>query len=133
MPAVCASIRDRRFRGAIHGGARRRTDVSGGIVEVTSLIFILVAAPVVFCALTWLVATVYRLYFPDPIETLGDLPIQVSPAVEAFDAVAEVGLNEIKAIQRREPDRPACRYAYARGFSTGLPPDWIDEMWRRRN
>lgn len=102
-------------------------------MEVTSLIFVLVAAPVVFCALIWLVATVYRLYFPEPVETLRDISVHISPAVGTFDTVAAVGVREIKAIQRREFDRSECRYAYARGLSTGLPADWIDELWRRRN
>ncbi|MEX0747489.1 MAG: hypothetical protein WD275_05760 [Rhodothermales bacterium] len=103
-------------------------------MDVTSLIFVLIGAPVVFCVLTYLVATAYRVYFPEmqpPIEQ----PPEAAPR-RSFrtDEPVPVGVREIKEDQRRMMSiLAASSYSFSHGFSSGLPSDWMDEVWRRRN
>jgi hypothetical protein len=102
-------------------------------VQVTSLIIILVTVPVAFCMLTWVLATVYRLYFAERVESIPDIPIQFSRPLRSFDTVVAVGVREIKESQRKRLNSSHCRYTFSRGLSNGLPSDWLDDMWRRRN
>lgn len=102
-------------------------------MQVTSLIIVLVTVPIAFCMLTWVVATVYRLYFPVEIESAPDIPIRFSPPPESCDTVMAVGVREIKESQRRQLNSSLCRYSYSHGTSNGLPSDWVDDVWHRRN
>ena len=95
------------------------------------VLFLLVVAPLFFFLLTWVVATVCRLYFPER-----PLPLQASGAnVRRRRAAAgehsRVGVREIREDQRCEKAPVAYRYA---GFPSGqLPDDWRDDLHRRRN
>lgn len=102
-------------------------------MQVTSLIIVLVAVPIAFCMLTWVIATIYRLYFVGRIETVPEFPIRFSRTVASVHTVAAVGAREIKESQRKRLSGTHCHYTFSRGLSTGLPSDWLDDMWRRRN
>lgn len=103
-------------------------------MHVTSLIFLLVAVPVAFCMLTWVVATIYRLYFPEPVARVHPersirLPLRLKPVSMAM----AVGVREIKENQRRRFSSSATHYSFSNGLSNGVPSDWVDDVWRRRN
>ena len=97
------------------------------------VLFLLLVAPLFFFLLTWAVATVYRLYFPER-----SLPLPadaMKPRRRRRPAAGEhmlVGAREIREDQRRERDGPV-PYRYA-GFPSGqLPEDWKRALHRRRN
>lgn len=91
--------------------------------------FLLLVAPLFFFLLTWVVATVYRLYFPEQ-----PLPLQISRVHLRHQRTAEqvsVGAREIREDQRRE-DAPV-EYHYP-GFPSGqFPEDWVRDLYQRRN
>jgi len=103
-------------------------------VDVTSLIFVLVGVPVIFCVLTYLVATAYRVYFPEK-EMPAEEPAEAAPRRRfRKDEPVTVGVREIKEDQRRMSATPARSfYSFSNGLSNGLPADWMDEVRRRRN
>ena len=84
--------------------------------------------------LTWLVATAYRIYFPEK-------PLPLEKKVEPFlqrpiksQEPVSIGAREIKENQRRTRQvRVDSLYSYTPGFSSGVPTDWLEQMWRRRN
>ncbi len=96
----------------------------------------LLIGPILFFLLTWVVATVYRLYFPEH-----PLPFEEDPVVLREEATSRgnsipVGVREIRADQRRKrrqgvPHMPD--YHYAWGGSDGFPEAWRDDLWQRRN
>lgn len=104
-------------------------------MQVTSLIFLLIALPVVFCMLTWVIATVYRLYVPDASFDLERELSRISqPEPSPADVALTVGVREIKEDQRRW-QRSTCSspYYFLNGISNGVPSPWLDDVWQRRN
>jgi hypothetical protein len=103
------------------------------VVEFTSLIFVLIGVPVVFCVLTYLVATAYRIYVPEKLTPI-DEPVELLSRREARTERVLVGIREIKEDQRRlSTIRATSSYTFSNGLSSGLPSDWIEEVRRRRN
>lgn len=103
-------------------------------MQVTSLIFLLVAVPIAFCMLTWVIATIYRLYFPEP--SARELPIRsirLPLPIKPVSVAMAVGVREIKENQRRQFSSSAAHYSFENGLSNGVPSDWVDDVWRRRN
>lgn len=99
------------------------------------LLLATLVGPILFFLLAWVVATVYRLYFPEH-----PLPFEKDPVVLREKATASgesipVGVREIRADQRRNRRQRAQTpaYTYAWGGSDGFPEDWRDDLWRRRN
>lgn len=104
--------------------------VSKKALPAMHVLFLLVVAPLFFFLLTWVVATVYRLYFPERPLPLGASAVQVRRRRAAGEEVP-VGVREIREDQRRE-ERPV-PYRYA-GFPSGqLPDDWEKDLHQRRN
>lgn len=105
------------------------------VVHVVSLIFIIVAIPVIFCMLTWVAATVYRLYFPEkPLPLESQLSFISSGPHDAPDLAIPVGVREIKEEQRRSQRiEHIAPYSFSCGISNGLPSCWLDDVWLRRN
>lgn len=94
-------------------------------------LFLLLVAPLFVFLLTWVVATVYRLYFPEHPLPLRSGPVQVRRRRTAAGEQEPVGVREIREDQRQE--RPPVAYQYA-GFPTGrLPDDWERDLHQRRN
>lgn len=104
-------------------------------MQVVSLIFIIVAIPIVFCMLTWVAATVYRLYFPEkplPIDRHFSIVSRSGP--ESPEMAVPVGVREIKEDQQRwQRSETISPYYFSCGISNGLPSCWLDDVWRRRN
>lgn len=104
-------------------------------MHVVSLIFIIVAIPIVFCMLTWVAATVYRLYFPEkplPLDTQFSLISRAEHATS--DLAVPVGVREIKEDQQRwQRSESISPYYFSCGISNGMPSCWLDDVWRRRN
>jgi hypothetical protein len=94
-------------------------------------LFFLLVAPLFVFLLTWVVATVYRLYFPERPLPLRSGTVQVHRRRAAAGEEVPVGVREIREDQRRE--RTPVSYQYA-GFPTGqLPDDWERDLHQRRN
>lgn len=104
-------------------------------MDVASLIFIIVAVPIVFCMLTWVAATAYRLYFPEkplPLETQLSFVSKGQPSTP--DLALPVGVREIKEDQQRwQRNEAISSYHFSCGISNGLPSCWLDDVWRRSN
>jgi hypothetical protein len=94
-------------------------------------LFLLLVAPLFVFLLTWVVATVYRLYFPERPLPLRSSAVQVRRRRAAGGEQMPVGVREIREDQRREHTPVSYQYA---GFPTGeLPDDWERDLHRRRN
>ena len=94
-------------------------------------LFFLLVAPLFAFLLTWVVVTVYRLYFPERPLPLRSGTVQVRRRRAAAGEEVPVGVREIREDQRRE--RTPVSYQYA-GFPTGqLPDGWERDLHQRRN
>jgi hypothetical protein len=99
-----------------------------------SPLFFVLVGPILVFLVVWVGATVYRLYFPEH-----PLPFEQDPVVQRERATMEgesipVGVREIRAHQRRERrQEDVTVYNYAWGGSEGLPDEWREDLWRRRN
>lgn len=99
-----------------------------------SPLFLVLIGPILVCLFVWVGVTVYRLYYPER-----PLPFEQSAAV-GRECVREdgspvpVGVREIRAQQRRERRQENVTvYNYAWGGSEGVPDEWREDLWRRRN
>lgn len=99
------------------------------------LLLALLLGPILFFMITWVIATVYRLYFPER-----SLPFERDPVVIRERATAKgesvpVGVREIRADQRRARRQGTRQstYTYAWGGSDGFPEAWHENLWQRRN
>ncbi|ARA93518.1 hypothetical protein AWN76_010355 [Rhodothermaceae bacterium RA] len=100
------------------------------------LTFALLAAPMVFFMLIWVVVTAYRIYFPEK-----PLPFEQDPVVRRWRMTSvghsiPVGVREIRQDQRErlQTTSPTASYHYADGYaSEGLPEYWMEDLYLRRN
>lgn len=84
--------------------------------------------------LTWVVATVYRLYVPEaPLRSESDSVVRLSPRLRTINVPVAVGAREIKENQRRQLSASTSHYSLSNGLSSGVPSDWVEDVWRRRN
>mgnify|MGYP001165968637 CR=1 FL=1 len=99
------------------------------------ILFVTLVGPIVFFMLTWVVATVYRLYFPEHPLPFEHDPVMVRQRAIAAGKSVPVGVREIQADERHRRRRAARErsYHYAWGGSDGLPEQWEEDLWRRRN
>lgn len=103
-------------------------------VQVTSLIFLFAAIPILFCMITWVIATAYRLYFPEkplPLEKELGFVMRIEPSTS--ELAVPIGVREIKEDERRRRLSESVNYQFTNGISNGVPSDWLDEVWQRRN
>jgi hypothetical protein len=97
-------------------------------------LFALVAIPIFFFMLTWVVVTALRICFPEkPIPLDRDIRYRslLQPRIPA--EVLSVGLREIREEQRRYLQEQPGGYVYDEGDSEGLPECWQQDLWMRRN
>ena len=97
-------------------------------------LFAVIAVPILFFMLTWVVVTACRIFFPEK-----------PPAVEQDFSVLRrmaqrkglnvpVGAREIREEQQYLfKQSPETTYHYAHGDSEGLPVNWFEELHHRRN
>lgn len=98
------------------------------------VLFAILIAPLLFFLVTWVAATAYRLYFPErPLPFRKD-PVVLRRRAAATGSQVPVGFREIRQDQLRlQRERMKAPYFYAGSASEGLPSDWMDDLWRRRN
>lgn len=96
--------------------------------------FFVLIGPILVFLLIWVGATAYRLYYPDrPVPFEGHSMARRTERSEEGGYVP-VGVREIRADQRRKQGREDVTiYNYAWGGSQGVPEDWHEDLWRRRN
>jgi len=92
-------------------------------------IFAVVAVPIFFFMLTWVIVTVYRICFPEEPLSFEQDPLLVRHQAHAGAGVL-VGARDIHQDQQRRPYKAA---AYTYGNSDGLPEVWVADLWQRRN
>jgi len=99
-----------------------------------SPLFFVLIGPVLVFLIIWVGATVYRIYYPElPLPFEQDSVVQRERASLEGKSVP-VGVREIRADQRRERRQENVTvYNYAWGGSEGLPEEWHEDLWRRRN
>jgi hypothetical protein len=95
----------------------------------------ILAAPMLFFMLIWAVVTAYRIYFPEKPLPFEQDPMMVRRRVTATGRSVAVGVREIREDQRmRQRAVARTSYHYAGGLSLeGLPEDWMEDLWVRRN
>lgn len=99
------------------------------------VLFVTLVGPIIFFLLTWVIATVYRLYFPERPLPFEQDPVMVRQRATDRGKSVPVGLREIRADERhrrRESARERS-YHYAWGGSDGFPEQWEEDLWQRRN
>lgn len=97
------------------------------------VLFAVLVGPVFALLLAWVGATVYRLYNPEHPLPFEEDPVMHRERARAEGRAVPVGVREIREDQRRACRQRAKDYHYAWGVSEGIPGDWRDELWRRRN
>ena len=99
-----------------------------------SPLFFVLVGPILVFLLIWVGVTAYRLYFPEhPLPFENDPVVRREQAAKQGESVP-VGVREIRAHQRRERrQEDVTVYNYAWGGSEGVPEEWREELWRRRN
>lgn len=104
-------------------------------MDAMFVLLVLVVGPVLFFLLTWVVATVYRLYFPEQPLPLESNPVVVRQRAAANGKSVSVGVREIRADQRWAQRNKVAQsgYHYAWGGSDGFPEIWYEDLWQRRN
>lgn len=99
------------------------------------VLFITLVGPILFFLLTWVVATAYRLYFPEKPITFDNDPVVLQEQRRRKKESIPVGVREIREDQRRNQylGKSSPDYQYAWGYSEGFPEVWRDNVWMRRN
>jgi len=91
------------------------------------LLFVLLVAPVLFFAMTWVVITVLRVYFPEKV-----LPFDGNPGATACSE-RRVGVHQIYLNSRRLLKVTHRESEFTEGDSGGVPVAWYDDLQQRRN
>ena len=103
-------------------------------MSIVYVLFAVVALPVFFFMLTWVIVTAYRLVFPDePVPSEHD-PVMDRQQAASRGEYVPVGAREIREDRRHYlRAHPPTPYLYVYGESEGLPEFWREDLWRRRN
>ncbi|MES3629874.1 MAG: hypothetical protein PPP56_06885 [Longimonas sp.] len=99
------------------------------------VLFIALVGPILFFLLTWVLATAYRLYFPEkPLSFEGDSIVLWDERAHEEKSVP-VGAQDIRERQRRSQylRKTSPDYRYAWGDSDGFPEAWRENIRMRRN
>ena len=96
------------------------------------LLFLIVAAPILFFMVTWTVVTAWRLLVPEKPLPLDRDPVRIREKATAAGLQVPVGAKEIRADQRHHY-RTHGREEYVLGASDGVPTCWMEDVWQRRN
>jgi len=98
-------------------------------------LFAIVGLPIVFTMLVWVVVTAWRVLSPDE-----GRPIDRDPHLKRLRKIRsggtlEVHFEDIRLLEREraEPVPPQLGYRFDDGYSTGLPPEWLEDLSERRN
>ncbi len=84
--------------------------------------------------LLWVGVTVYRLYNPEDPHLFEQQPFVPTQATQAEEERMPVGIREIRAEQRRKRrEQGGIEVSYVWGHSEGVPEEWVEDLWHRRN
>lgn len=99
------------------------------------VLFVTLVGPIIFFLMTWVIATLYRLYFPERPLPFDRDPVTIHRRAVANGKGTPVGVREIQADERHRRREAAHdrSYHYAWGGSDGFPEQWEEELWQRRN
>jgi hypothetical protein len=99
------------------------------------VLFITLVGPVLFFLLTWVVATAYRLYFPEKPIAFDRDPVVLQEQRLRQEQSTPVGVREIREDQRRSQylGESSPDYQYVWGYSDGFPEAWRNDVRMRRN
>ena len=97
-------------------------------------LFAIIAVPILFFMLTWVVVTACRVFFPEkPAFAESDVAYMRRRATDEGVSIP-VGAREIREDQRySHTDLHHPTYHYDDGGSEGLPLSWFEELHNRRN
>ncbi len=97
-------------------------------------LFAIIAVPILFFMLTWVVVTACRIFFPEkPLLVDRDAALFRRHATQEGASIP-VGIREIREDQRYlNHDAPQSTYHFAHGDSEGLPLCWFEDLHGRRN
>ncbi|MFQ5569935.1 MAG: hypothetical protein ACE5G0_09685 [Rhodothermales bacterium] len=103
-------------------------------MSVIYIVFAIIAVPVLLLMVTWAVATAYRLIYPETSCRVEADPVAVRQRATAAGEHVPVGTREIREDQRyHRREHPSGSYVYHSGTSEGVPLNWAEDLWRRRN
>lgn len=84
--------------------------------------------------LLWAGVTVYRLYNPEDPHLFDEQPFIPRSTSQAEEKRMPVGIRKIRADQRRKRrEQEGVKASYTWGRSEGVPEEWVEDLWRRRN
>lgn len=86
-----------------------------------------------FALLIWAGTMVYRLYHPERVRPFEEHPVVQREKAAARGERVSVGVREIRADRRRERRKEALGRDYVWGRSDGIPEEWREDLWQRRN
>lgn len=97
-------------------------------------LFAIVAVPILFFMLTWVVVTACRIFFPEKPQVI-ERNASVLRRQSADEGVSvPVGVREIREDQRHQfIQHSEISYYYSHGDSEGLPLSWFEDLHDRRN
>ncbi len=96
-----------------------------------SFLLIIVAVPMLFFMATWAVVTAYRILRPEEPLPFEEHPVEVRRRTTARGVPVAVGARDIREDQRRQSAAGA--YQFFEGYSDGVPLQWREDLWLRRN
>ncbi len=94
-------------------------------------LLLIVAVPMLFFMATWAIVTAYRILRPEEPRPFEEHPVEMRRRATARGIPAPVGAREIREDQRHR--RAAGVYQFYEGDSEGLPLQWREDLWLRRN
>ena len=97
-------------------------------------LFAIIAVPILFFMLTWVVVTACRIFFPDKPQMVERNATIMRRKVSGEGVSVPVGVREIREDQRHFLIQSSdTSYHYAHGDSEGLPLSWFEEFHERRH
>ncbi len=97
-----------------------------------SWLFFLVFFPLVVCLLFWAVLAAIKIF------TSEDAAVEVRRAYadrakKHARQPMKVGARDISEDSHFRTNQGSTRYVLSEGVSAGLPREWVDDVWNRRN
>lgn len=97
-------------------------------------LFAIVAIPILFFMLTWVVVTACRIFFPEKPQLVEHEGVFLREKAAREGVSIPVGAREIREDQRHGMrSGEEANYHYLQGDSEGLPVSWFEELQNRRN
>jgi hypothetical protein len=94
-------------------------------------LLLIVAVPMLFFMATWAIVTAYRILRPEEPLPLERRPVEMRRRATARGVPVPVGARDIREDQRYR--RTTVVYQFYEGDSDGVPLQWREDLWLRRN